>query len=355
MVRNARNNNKSIVRVKTAPLARSYQVDTQPPRRTQNNNGKTIIKGVVEFSTVAGSTSFSATRIQMNPGLSHFTGLATEASLYDKYRVRKWNIEYVPSNAVYTTAGIVYLAYDVDSGDGLPTSSSALANYEGSVRDQVYECFKLVVPPHLIHSSGAFKKVRAGPVTNMLDTYDVGNLIVATDDCADTSDLGKLYLEYELEMVNRQFDPVCRIPPNLCIRSMSSGNQSVITGTTVPIDFDREDVLGFPMTEPNADEVYRVPCGAYHIHGEVGILTTTAGGSQIVILELYINDALAVPYQAVRRAWGDLGANAQMMIPYSFFHCDADEFDLEIRISPVYTAGAMTVEGHYTRLIVQAV
>jgi len=68
--------NSSVAQVRQAPLAKSYRIQTQPPRRSQNN-GVTVIKGSLEFATVAGSTSFSATKHQMNPGFPVFTGLST--------------------------------------------------------------------------------------------------------------------------------------------------------------------------------------------------------------------------------------------------------------------------------------
>jgi len=50
--------NSSVAQVRQAPLAKSYRIQTQPPRRSQNN-GVTVIKGSLEFaSDEPGSSCF---------------------------------------------------------------------------------------------------------------------------------------------------------------------------------------------------------------------------------------------------------------------------------------------------------
>jgi hypothetical protein len=284
----------------------------------------------------------------MNPGLSAFTGLSTEANLYDRYRVLRWDIEYVPSNAVFTTAGIVYLAYDVDIGDGTPTTSAALTNYEGNVRDQVYEKICLRVPPNKVHEQVKSKKTRCGPIPGDYELTDVCTLLVATDDCANANDLGKLYLIYEIELLNRQYDIVARLPKNLNVRNLSA-NLSFTTGVAKNLDFDESIVSGFDISD--ASGVYTLPCGAFLITGTV-IFRDTASETFTSTVELLVNGVSTSPPQAQTTAEASTASNHQQA--FCFYASSADSFTIALSTTLTGAAGTLTAVGDNSRLAIQA-
>jgi hypothetical protein len=98
------------------------------------------------------------------------------------------------------------LALDFNAADAAPTTKQALMALHNAVRSEVWhECIYSADKADL-EKFGKQRYVRVGSLASNLDikTYDVANMIVGTQGCADTSSLGELYLEYDIELITPQ-------------------------------------------------------------------------------------------------------------------------------------------------------
>jgi hypothetical protein len=82
----------------------------------------------------------------------------------------------------------------------------------------------LSIPTNVLKGLGPRKFVRSGALAANLDlkTYDVGQLVVATQGMADTTSVGELYVEYEVELCT----------PILSTKQLASISSKTFTGVS---------------------------------------------------------------------------------------------------------------------------
>jgi hypothetical protein len=155
---------------------------------------------------VAGSVAFAATSYSLNPGLAAvFIWLSSLAQNFESYLFRKFRLCFETEKSS-STNGTVMLALDFNAADAAPGSKQALMALHNAVRSEVWhECVYNADKADL-EKFGKQRFVRTGSLASNLDikTYDVANMIVATQGCADTTSLGELYLEYDIELITPQ-------------------------------------------------------------------------------------------------------------------------------------------------------
>jgi hypothetical protein len=333
---------------KNQPLAQSFQ-KSGPGVRLNSR----AISVDLEFATVAGSTSYSGSLYEMQPGLDTFTGLSTEMSLYDRYKINRgvW-VTYTPSNAVKTTPGIIYLAADFDPNDATPPSSAALTNYEYNIRGSVNDCHEFYIPASKIHEMVKSKKVRCGPVPGDYSLYDMFNLIVATDDCTDTSDLGKLSLKTEIVPLDRQYDVTARVPRNVVELNLST-NQTIATGVDEAIDFDETVIAGFTVTN-TSNGTLNLPCGAYLIDVDA-TFTDSANESFTACIELYQDGAAMSPPRKFCQVVTGGQANQALGTTLHSYVSSATSFTIAVMAQLSGAAGTLNANADQCRVRIRAI
>jgi hypothetical protein len=167
---------------------------------------------------------------------------------------------------VTTTPGGIWLAADYDPNDSAPSTLASLSAYETLEDIQVHRALSLTVSVRRMFDGIQHKKIRCGPVGGDLQLYDGCSLIVATTDCANSDPIGKLYLEYEVDLISPQVEPSLPIPPNLLYVSMSA-DQTVTLSTNAIVDLDNPIVEGFDLVE--TDGAITLPCGQFKVSGTV--------------------------------------------------------------------------------------
>jgi hypothetical protein len=111
---------------------------------------------------------------------------------------------------------------DYDAADPAPTTETIASTYNGAVEDAVWKdsCCELDVK--------MFRElfIRTGALAQNLDikTYDIGNFFSCTTDASSASPIGKLWVEYDIELINPQL-PATGI----------STTATVISGGTVTV------------------------------------------------------------------------------------------------------------------------
>lgn len=205
--RSVGNNNRANNNGQRSPnIGRERSMTIVQPRQSMLKNGNLLIKHREFIQKVPGSVNFSVTSIPINPGLpAQFNWLWMIAHQYESYRFRKLSYEFVNSKTG-TFAGEVILGIDYDPDDSAPINEQMLQSYWGSRSG-------CITSPLTLHANmQAANKIptklcRLGLLndsTTSFVNYDVGDFFVATTDCADTSNIGRLFVDYEVELMTPQ-------------------------------------------------------------------------------------------------------------------------------------------------------
>lgn len=185
--------------LRTAPLALSRRIVAPQVQ-------KRILARREFLTTVSGSTTFSANSFSINPALSSFAIFgAAEARLYESYRCRKLRFDFVPQKGA-DKDGILYMAIDYDAADSAPSNLADMSTMGGFEGDRIW-CESSLGSGRIDNAKMVTERYTrtAGLASNLdIKTYDIGNLVVATDGCADTSTIGNIFVEYEFELLTPQ-------------------------------------------------------------------------------------------------------------------------------------------------------
>lgn len=123
--------------------------------------------------------------------------------------------------------------------------------------------------------SGPRKQIRTANISGDLNIYDAARLYVSTVGQADTSVIGNLYVDYDVELFVPQSSPLNGTSPISSSLYTSIIPQTVTTGIATPANFD--DVLYDPLGfgSPTAG-VFTPPSGNYLLQGFVCVRDTNA-------------------------------------------------------------------------------
>lgn len=143
---------------------------------------------------IAGSIDFSCITLPINPGIAAvFEWLNTIANNYESYVAVKISFEFETMKSTATN-GSLLMAVDYNGADPIPTSKAFLMSFNHAVRSPVWsECIYDCRISEM-RKIGPDRYIRNAALAANLDikTYDIGQLFVATQGCADTSVIGEL-------------------------------------------------------------------------------------------------------------------------------------------------------------------
>lgn len=203
---------KNVSKLYSAPAAQGRVNTTQRPMVSGSpyvGDGSTRIRHREFLADISGSVAFAVTSFSINPGLtSTFPWCAKyPARGYESYLADNIRFCY-ESEKSSNTDGSVMLAVDFDASDAAPPNKTQLMAYHNAVRSNVWlECCYEASKADL-QKFGVQRYVRSGAVPSGTDikTYDVGTLFIATQGCVDTSKIGELYIEYDVQLHTPQLD-----------------------------------------------------------------------------------------------------------------------------------------------------
>lgn len=268
--------------LKQAPVAMNRSSRQTPTKKTSYNERERI-------TTIVGSVNFSVGQtVRINPGLSEsFPWLSGHAQLYEKYHFRKLLFRY--KNLKGTSSnGNVIMSFDYDALDGAPATAVEQTQSTYYIDGSVWRIFELSVP--VSHLPPLY--TRASLIgSSDLKTYDIGQLFVATEGCADTSDHGYLEVEYHCDLIDKQVGGGAAAAVSSILVANLSTN-TVISSTTDPIPFDEIIVNG--LSASNASGVFTVPAGKYLVVGEFS--HTVASSTMEILVD---SAAISPPVKAV--------------------------------------------------------
>jgi len=140
----------------------------------------------------------------VNPGQSTtFPWGSKVAQLYEEYEFEQLEFYYKREVSEFATngqAGKVILSFDYDAADPTPTTKQQVEDSDPHVDGM--PCTPLLRLPidRVMMRKGDAKFVRPGaqPANTDIKTYDVGNLIVSTQGCTNTTTIGELHVRYRV-------------------------------------------------------------------------------------------------------------------------------------------------------------
>lgn len=195
--------------IRSAPLASSRIMRTGVPDISGSayaGDGRMRVRHREYIKDISGSVAFSASSLSINPGdSSTFPWLSVLAAEFESYLFRSLKFEFETQKSA-STSGSLMLAVDFDAADSVPLNKQQLMAYHNAVRSAVWEECCYLSSRKDLEKFGVQRYVRLGSLAENLDikTYDVGNLIVATQGESDTSAIGELYVEYDVELITPQ-------------------------------------------------------------------------------------------------------------------------------------------------------
>ncbi len=218
-----------------AAAAYAVRGQSSKPLNKMSSSGDRLIVFREFVQDIAGSVAFSANSFPVQPGIpTLFAWLATQALSYQEYRFRKLRFVYETEKSS-ATSGKVMFAFLPDASDSVPTSKQDMLENQLKLTAPVWDpqCV-MDVGPDKLRALSEVKYIRFGNLAANLDikTYDVGQLIVATQGCADTSAIGELYVEYEVELMTPIIDSVAFSNAFSATFTGATPSQTSVLGTT---------------------------------------------------------------------------------------------------------------------------
>lgn len=188
-----------------APVAIGTVARVPRPKIEHTKNGKCQVRHSELVGDINGTTAFTTSTYPINAGLSNiFVWLSSLALNYESYKFRKLRFRYIPACAT-TQVGFVYFAIEYDSSDSSPTSEQQLATYDGCVYGSPWVGHDNISSKmNLTKRNSYFARAGTLPSTADINLYDTGYLIVATVGNGGTPALGKLWVDYEVELSTPQ-------------------------------------------------------------------------------------------------------------------------------------------------------
>ncbi len=243
----------------SAPVATTRLVRTGAPQMSTSGgggDGRMRIRHREYLADVSGSVAFGATQYALNPGLVlSFPWLSTIAFQFESYLFRSLRFEFETQKST-STSGTVILAVDYDASDPAPSNKTQVMSYNGAVRSAVWAECEFVASVKDLHKFGQQRYLRYGNLSANQDikTYDVGNLWVCTQGCADTTAIGELYVSYEVELMTPQINGQALLNSLSAVVTGVSPTNSSFMGTTPTV------LGGLPMTFSGNTFTALTPC-----------------------------------------------------------------------------------------------
>lgn len=230
--------------ISKAPSASSKTTVNRPPKLNYSSyrgDSQIVVRHREYIGDVMGSFNYSVKKYEINAGLdTTFRWLSALANNYEFYRFRKLSFEFETSVGT-NTIGSVMLAVDYDPSDVTPGTKADLLATHDAVRSAIWDrsCF-ICDNPNL----GRKLLTRNGSIPANTDKklYDIGSLYVAISGNVDETQLGELYVSYEVELhtpqplISHPYDDSAKVVSGGAVdKTMPLGAIPVFNFTEVPL------------------------------------------------------------------------------------------------------------------------
>lgn len=172
----------------SAPIATGYQMRTL-------GTSPTVVTHMEYLDTLRFREE--PWKYDINPGLTEdYPWLSRIARNFEKYRIKAWVFEWIPSCPT-TTTGAIQMAFDYDARDTIPTESQMMS-YNPYVSGPLWNRQLLVLNPAMCNQYN-WHFTRSENVRDTdIKTYDIGSLIISCNGESEET-AGKLMVKYIVE------------------------------------------------------------------------------------------------------------------------------------------------------------
>lgn len=248
-------------------LARSIPLT----KNQRSFEGKDLI-----ITDVPGILTFQAIDLFLNPRLeSFFPGASLISQRYDMYQFDMLEFHWHPTQAVTTTPGVVFMAWEPNANQHDTSTTIARINaMEHHTECPVYrpDCV-LRIPKNCL---GAPRYMRAGPVSGDLNLYDTGRLILALGSCSTTDPLGYVQVHYRLRFMNYHLEEPRSFQNRVSEIAVGTRTALPASGpTTFPFDTVLQDFGGWAADIDLTGGAFRLPLGVYLIQVHLRVYDDT--------------------------------------------------------------------------------
>lgn len=252
------NNNNNRRNNKSNPVSYNVRLAPSVPLAQQRvYSGKDII--VTDFQ---GTSSFGSSDYALNPRLADkFPSASLTAQRYDMYQFDEITFKYHPTTAVTTTKGVMFLAWEPNANRGPPGTIAQINAFECHTEGPIYSPnLQLRIPKARL---GGPRYCRAGPTMSDLNLYDVGRLVVASDDVTG-SEGGYVEVMYRIRFFNYHLEETSPVQNRCAELRLITADQTLATGVATVIQFNSlaEDYNGDDTIALASGQV-TLPMGKY--------------------------------------------------------------------------------------------
>ena len=249
------------------------------------------------IASINGSVDFKETSFRINPGLAEsFPWLHKIAADWQQYRFKSFKAIFITFVGAGTN-GSVIISPEYNVNEGSPANEMEALNTQNSIQSCVWREIVCKLDINAMFGIGPRKQIRRGLVANDLATYDSAIVSVCTLGMANTSRVGSLYFEYEVDLIVPQSTvsaPVANTVSTFTIpaQTLNSGDTSGLSYVAVANNLGIEIV--------NSGYGLKFPSGNFRL--DVFPFVHNAGNTDVQAkFEMYIDNTLATPYQVTAR------------------------------------------------------
>jgi hypothetical protein len=300
------------------------------------------IKNSELVATVLGSVSYDASqRFYLNPGLGNsFPWLSVIAAQWQQYRFHSLRFRYVTRSST-STVGSIILSPDYNPKETPPTTEQQASNTQDAVEDVVWKELCCHLDPSAMFPFGPRKQIRRTLVAGDISIYDAARLFVCTTGQTDASAIGKLWVDYDVELFVPQNSPNSDSSPSVTSMFTIDGAQTLTTATPTVADVSESiyDPLG--IGEP-ASGTFTPPAGVYWISG-FATFSDSAPELFQVDCELLKNGS-PIRTQAINAYGNNLTTGNELIsLPFSDIVACSGSDTIELEVTATGAAGTLTV------------
>jgi hypothetical protein len=324
---------------------------TTAPRITNSGKSRRIVHREL-VQSVLGSVAFTATKLPLNPGSSTtFPWLSSQADGWEQYRFNKLAFEYFTRTST-ATLGSVILAPDYDASDRAPPTEAAVTSYMDCVEDAPWKDIKCQLNTTSMFPMGPRKYVRTAEVPGSKKVYDAGNLWLCTVEEVGTDAIGKLWVEYDVELFIPQTVNSAGQAESSSVYSITTAGQTLATGVAEPVEWETvDDGLGFGVF---ATGVVAPPKGKYLMWGHLTCQDTSAEQLALTIYPFKNGAGLPPPGSMGSACVLTLPANGYVCVPFHFcVDCNGTD-TFQLQVTATGAAGTLALVDERSVLFVQA-
>jgi hypothetical protein len=243
----------------------SQQRQFGPSSKSRSDGKSIVIRRRELISSVVGQTAFTVIKYSVNPGIAAtFPLLSIQAPQWEQYRFLKLAFEYITRTAT-TTIGSVIMAPDYDAEDPAPISEAQLTGYQGAVEDAPWKNITCIVDCKSV-TPGPRKFIRSAAIAGDIKVYDACNFFFGVVDMTGNSGIGKLWVDYEVELSVPQNSPVDDLYPKRTSFFTRAAVHTFTTTVNEPLNYDAAAVGNDPLgIGADVAGVYTPPAGVYKV------------------------------------------------------------------------------------------